>query len=728
MRFQHKCAWLTATAIYLLPSLASAQANDAPAASAEDTTTTSTFDIVVTASRRSQRLQDTALAVNAVSSDELNAAGLTDTASLQRAVPNLQFSTTAGSSFVYLRGIGSNVYGSFSDNSVATYVDGVYIPNASAAVQELFDVDRVEVLRGPQATLYGRNATGGAILINTARPSNTFTASGDMQIGNMGEQRYRAMVSGPLIGDVLSGRVAVVRHRHDGYSTNLLTGDDFNDQDFWGIRGSLLAQATDNLTLTLIGNYSKESGSPGASKAINPNSLPFAVFHAPFSPDPRASYHNLKDSSPSKSYGVNLRIAWDTEIGQLASVSSYNRYKLGPVFLDLDDSSASLLEYQGQVSDTKFYYQDLTFTSKPDSGPFGWMLGGTALKQDTDGIQPTLTPGGVSLNYTTTKVTGFAVYAQADYAILSQLKLVAGLRYSKETREGTALSSFNGSPAFFQENKQSWDDVSPKFSLEYRPIKDTLIYLSATKGFKSGAFDPINVSSSAKPENIWSYEAGLRTELFDRRLTLNLTAFHYDYKDLQVFNGVVNGSQVQTFLQNAGKATVNGLEFEPTLRLIKNLRIGGNLSLLDGKYADGTILADIANGIPGRPGVPAVVQSYDVGGNPMIQAPKVTATAFIDWTIPLADGGSIQFYGDYFHQSKRYFTAFKDESLSAGGYDLANLRLTYNLAGDRFYIAGFVRNVGNTLVRSQVSRTPPFGTLETYAPPRLYGGEVGFRF
>lgn len=727
MRLPLKFACLLATAAFHLPAMAQTDVSAAPEATEADPN-----DIVVTASRRAERLQDTALAVNAVTAEQLENAGLTDTSALQRSVPNLQFSTSAGSSFVYLRGIGSNVFGTFSDNSVATYVDGVYIPRSSAAIQELFDVERVEVLRGPQATLYGRNATGGAILITTARPSDEFEASGDMAFGNYGDRRFRAMVSGPIAGEGLSGRLSVVRHRRDGYSRNLSTaGGRFNSQDYWGLRGTLLAEPTDNLTITLTGNYSNEDGAPGGSKSIDSNSLPFRAPPAgrgqPFSDDPRASYHNVTDHSPSENYGANLRINWDVGVGDITSNTAINRYKLGPVFVDLDDSGASLLEYQGQVSNTTFYYQDLTFASHADSGPLGWLLGGTILREDTDGIQPTLTPGGVSLNFTSTKVDAFAVYGQLDYNITSQLKVVGGLRYSKETREGTALSSFNGGPAVPQANKRTWDDVSPRASIEFRPGNDLLVYVSATKGFKSGAFDPINANSSAEPEKIWSYEAGLKSQLFDRLLTFNLTAFHYDYRDLQVFNGVVNGSQVQTFLQNAGKATVNGVEIEPSLNF-KNFRIGGNLSLLDGQYSSGTVLADIANGIPGRPGVPAVVQYKDVGGNPMVQAPKVTATVFADLTIPFADGGSLQLYADYFYQSKRYFTAFKDPTLDAPGYDIVNLRATYRLPGDQFYIAAFVRNAGNTLVRSQVSRTPPFGTLETYAPPRLYGGEVGFRF
>lgn len=721
---------LLLSAALCLPTMAHAQgaSKDAPIAERD---TLDPQDIIVTASRRAERVQDTAIAVNAFGSEQLEAAGLTDTSALQRAAPSLQFATSAGSSFVYLRGIGSNIFGSFSDNSVATYVDGVYVPRQTAAVQELFDIDRVEVLRGPQATLYGRNATGGAIMIATAAPSDSFTASGDVEYGNYDTLRVRAMVSGPIAGDALKARIAVIRHRRDGYSTNLATGADYDDKDLWAVRGTLLAEPTDNLSITLSGNWSKESGAPGASKSVDPNSLPFRTppFGAgtPFSPDPRASYRSLVDSNPQENYGANLRVNWDLGPAELVSNSAFNRYEIGPNFLDLDDSLAPLLEYRGETSVTKFYYQDLSLTSERGSR-LGWLFGATLLHQKTGGELPTLTPGGLSLTRTNTEVDAFAVYGQLDFNITDTLRAVGGLRYSKETRDGIASQSFAGSPFFTQTNKKSWDDVSPKIGLEYRPNPDTLVYLSATKGFKSGSFDPINVSNSADPEIIWSYEAGVKAELFDRLLMLNLTAFHYDYKDLQIFSGVVNGSLVQTFIENAGKANVNGLEFEPTLRFSKDFRMGGSLTLLDGQYASGTILADLANARPGAPGFPATVNYFDVGGNRMIQSPKVTTTLYADWTIPLANGGSIQLYGDYFYQSRRFFSAFEDPTLSAKGYEVVNLRATFNFPGDRFYVSGYIRNAGNTLIRSQISRTPPFGTLESYAAPRLYGAQVGVRF
>ena len=670
--------------------------------------------------------------MNAVSADRLDAANVTDTAGLQTTVPSLNIATSAGSSFVYVRGVGSNVFGSFTDNSVATYVDGVYIPRNTYAIQELFDVDRVEVLRGPQATLYGRNATGGVILISTAAPTDTVKASADFQVGNHDSLRARGMISGPLVDGLLSARFSAVRSKHAGYSKDLGTGQRYDDKDFWAVRGALRATPAPNLTITLSGNYSKENGAPGTIKAIDPNAFPFVTTPAgpgaPFSADPRASYYSVVDSNPMKSYGGNLRVALDTSIGVLQTNTAYNRYRLGPTVLDLDDSIVPLLEYRGQLSTTDFFYQDITLTSKPGDSRFDWLLGFTYADEDTGGLLPVLTPGGLSSTISGTKVKSYAGYAELGFRISRQLRIVGGLRYSSEERFGTSARTIAGTTATGT-NRKKWTDWSPRASLEFRPADDILVYASATRGFKSGAFDPQNVASAANPESIWNYELGLRTQFFDRRLTLNATAFHYDYRDLQIFNGLLQGTQVLTFLQNAGRAKVDGLELEGSFLAVEGVRIGGTLSFLNGRYSQGTVLADLANAIPGRPpATPAIVQYLDVGGNRMIQSTRFTGTAFVEIEVPLGSVGRLQFYADYFRQSRRYFTAFEDPTVSAPAYDTINARLTYHLPGDNIYIAAYVRNAGNTLVTSIMSRQPPFGTTETYAPPRLTGIEVGFRF
>lgn len=681
-------------------------------------------DIVVTAGRVPATAQSTALTVNVLSAKNLEASGVVDTTQLQTQVPNLQFQSATGTSFVYLRGIGSAVFGIFGGNSVATYIDGVYVPQQNAAAQNLLDVDRVEVLRGPQATLYGRNATGGAILINSARPEFDVSGSADAQYGNYNAWRLRGVVNVPLSDDVAL-RVSGVHSRRDGYSTNLTDGSGFDTSDYWGVRTALRYRPSDRLDMTLTGSYTDESGAPGDSKASQPNTLPFLPpprgRGQPFVDNPREAYHDIADSLPGGQWSLTLNAKWDAGFADLTSTTGFAKYRQGPIFLDVDDTAAALLEYRGNTVHTRFLYQDLLLTSRPDSGPLEWMLGGTASREDTTQNARVLNPGGLPpFTITVTDVEAYALYGQLGYSLTPHLKLVAGLRYSYEQRWG---SSRLETAATATSARASWSDVSPRFSAEYRLAENALIFVNVTKGFKSGTFDPQNVTNIAKPEAIWSYEAGVKSELLDRKLTFNLTGFHYDYRRLQIFQGVLSGGRIVTFLQNANSARVDGIEVEGAYSLTRGLRIGGNFAWLDARYDSGTPLVDTAN----SPSASSVVRA-DVGGNPLPQAPRFTWTLFGDWRIDLGPAGRLDLHADYFRQSKRYFTSFKDPTLMAPAYDVVNARLAYTLPGDRYYVALYGRNLGDTLIYYGSARVPPFGNSDHYAPPRTYGVELGVKF
>lgn len=681
-------------------------------------------DIVVTAGRVPSTAQDTALTVNVIPAKSLEASGVVDTTQLQVKVPNLQFQSATGTSFVYLRGIGSAVFGIFGGNSVATYIDGVYVPQQNAAAQNLLDVDRVEVLRGPQATLYGRNATGGAILINSARPQFDLSGSADVQYSNYDALRLRGVLNLPL-DDKLAVRVSAVRSKHDGYSTNLTDGSGFDTSDYWGVRGALRFRPSARFDVTLIASYTDESGAPGNSKASQPNTLPFRAPPAgrgqPFSSDPRASYHDITDSLPGGQWSLTLNAKWDAGFADLNSTTGYAKYRQGPIYLDVDDSGAALLEYRGNTVDTRFLYQDLLLSSRPGTGRFDWLVGGTVQREDTEQDARVLNPGGLPpFTITNTTVDTYAMYGQLGYALVPQLKLVAGLRYSYERRWGSSRLDTATTATSAQ---ASWNDLSPRFSLEYRPAQGVLVFANITKGFKSGTFDPQNVTNIAQPESIWSYEGGVKTEWWNKRATLNLTAFHYDYSKLQIFQGVLSGGRIITFLQNANAAGVNGVEVEGGVNVTRELRVGGNFAWLDARYRSGTPLVDAAN----SPSATSVVRA-DVGGNPLPQAPRFTWTLFGDWHIDLGREGKVDLHADYFRQTKRYFTSFRDPTLMAPAYDVINARLSYTFPGDRVYLAFYGRNLGNALIYYGSARVPPFGNSDHYAPPRTYGVEAGIKF
>ncbi|SEK06214.1 iron complex outermembrane recepter protein [Sphingobium sp. AP50] len=696
-------------------------------------TVTNNADIVVTASRQATSLQDTALNINVVSAERLAASGVTDTSQLQRVVPNLQFSSSGQSSFVYLRGIGSNIFGGFSSNSVATYVDGVYAASQGLSTQELFDVQRVEVLRGPQATLYGRNATGGAILLSTENPTDTLSAKFDSDFGNYNNVRVSAAVSGPVIGDTVKARIAVLKYTHDGYTTNLRTGDGIDTRDYWAVRGTLLIDPSETISVTIKGNYARENGAPGSSYPLEPNSaafsngppFPFPPFGpqwlaSRYSSNPREVYNDIINHLPTETYGGLLKVDLDLGGANLVSTSSYQADKIGPTFQDLDDSEALIRGYFPGFSEGKYYFQDVILSSNPGSGPLNWMVGGTYTKEKTKGGGAFLTQYGPfgdpvePSSFASDKA--YAVYGQASYDLSSMFRVLAGLRYTSETRSGRSGAS---------SKKVTWEDISPKFSLEFRPRADLLAYVSATKGFKSGVFDPRDLNNVGNPEKIWNYEAGVKATFLDGRATFNANAFYYDYTDLQVFSGRQttnpNTGQVEIIplVQNAGSATVKGIEVETTIRPTDIFTVGANIGYLDAHYGKGSIQADTS--VAGNPLI-------DINGYRMLQAPKFSGSLFLEANLPLGDESSLVFNADVFHQSSRYFTAFEDASLKTGSYTTANARLTYNLPGNNVYVAGYIRNIGNTLIVQSIGRVLPVGRAASYGAPRLYGVQMGFRF
>lgn len=687
--------------------------------------------IVVTASRQATSLQDTALNVNALSDEKLLASGVNDTTQLQNLVPNLQFTSSGQSGFIYLRGIGSNIFGSFSSNSVASYVDGAYVATQAVSAQEFYDIERVEVLRGPQATLYGRNATGGAILLSTANPTKELLIKGDLDYGNYDSLRATAVVSGPVIGDTVSARVAVLRTRRDGYSVNLRTGDRFDSRDFWAARATLLIEPTEHIQISIKGTYTKEDGAPGNSHALDPNSAAFqngpAFPFPPFGPQwtasrfasgPREAYNDVVNHQPTETYGTNIKIEFDLGPVSLISTSAYQRTKSGPTFQDLDDSEAVIRGYLPAFSSADDYFQDLLLSSEPGTGKFQWMLGATFTSEKSSAGTAFLTQFGV-FGSPTEPVTfaadeSVSAYVQASFDISEKLRLVSGLRYSSETRKGRTAS---GSKAV------TWNDLSPRFSLEFRPVDGLLAYASATKGFKSGVFDPRDLNNVGSPERIWNYEVGLKSEMFDGRLILNANAFYYDYTNLQVFSGrlvTLNGQpQIVALVQNAGDATVKGVEIEATVHPTDNVTFGLNGGYLDGRYGAGSLLVDTS-----KPTNPVI----DINGFRMLQSPTLSGSFFGEVRIPLANDSSIVLNGDVSYQGARYFSAFEDATLHAGATATANARITYNLPGNNIYIAGYIRNISDKLVISSMMRVLPVGRAASYTAPRLYGVQAGFRF
>jgi iron complex outermembrane receptor protein len=615
----------------------------------------------------------------------------------------------------YIRGIGTDIASIGADPSVAFLLDGVYLPRLSTAMQDLYDVDRVEILEGPQGTLYGRNATGGVVNIISQLPTSDFTYKADAIYGNYNEQVYRASVSGPLDGsDDLTGRFTFARQSHDGYVENLTTGGSIDSVNDWASRGILRYQPSSKLDIVLSADLSWDGGSPATAVQVLSNDSPAVLFFGGIVPNnPYKTTENSPSEVDNTQGGVSAKVSWDLGGMKLTSLSAV-RFSHVDVAFDSDGTNANFLNTEA-VQDSKTASEDLQLTSGPGL-PLDWIIGlsyfNESASSDYNVNAPLL---GLNINPLATNVTNaYAAYAQGTYNLLDNLQVTAGLRYSYEIKHSTLDELASGVSAGAFVGSKGWNALTPKFGVQYFPTEQTMLYASATRGFKSGGFNStaLQTPQGFSPEYVWSYEAGIKNTFFDQHLRLNADAFYYDYSDLQV--NVFNAASITT-IENAAKATVEGLELEADAIPIDGWTLGANMSFLDPKY-DNYVSVN-----PDDPGAGPI----NLQGNTMVRAPKFTTDLSSEYTTPLSDMGSLTGRIEYFYRSRVYFTPYDEIGVSQPGYGLWNARLTYDFSSHPWSLSLFVNNLANQIYYQEKARTPGLvGTLGWVGDPRTFGVEL----
>lgn len=696
-------------------------------------------DLVVTALRRDTTLQRTPAAITALSGDEIASRGISNVEDIAAIVPGVSFGKNIGQVSIAVRGIGSDGVIALQDPRVGFYQDGVYIGRPDSQNAGLFDVESVQVLKGPQGTLYGRNATGGAVVVTSARP--TFDMDGYVRLGygNYNAATVDVAVGGP-VSDTLAVRFAGHYTRHDGYGRNVVTGTDIDDESQMGVRASILWKPVDDLEFLTIGDYSYESDRANglhyfgpAQPGLIPRGLQQGGFTLVRSRD------IASDIDPKvflRSYGVIEQISYDAGWGKIKSVTGYREVSTSNT-VDVDGTSLQLgidhlFDNASQVS------QEVTIDGK--IGRLGYLVGGQYFHEDIGpagaeiplnnrifGRPPSLQDGFFTLGYQ--KTDSFAAYGQLSYEIIDGLTITGGGRYSTEKKRITdtyqldltrpwtpGFADIVPQPGFPRRDSARFSRFTPTASIEYQITPQIFAFFNYSQGFKSGGY-AIGINQPAyRPEKITDYEGGVKTTLFGGVLTANLIGFHYDYSDLQVTQVRNN----QSFTENAASAKVDGFEFETSVRPMQGFTIGGNLAYVDARYQDYTSV---------DPSLPAA-GIQDLSGNRLSQAPKITFLVYIDKIWNLGDF-ELKVHGDYSYKSKQFYTPFENDLVSQDGYGIgsASVRLE-NIAG--WYVEGYVRNIGNELAASQVYvsslglfNAPVLGTL---IPPRTYGVSFGYNF
>jgi iron complex outermembrane receptor protein len=698
-------------------------------------------EIVVTADRTGLRaLQETPIAVSVVDGDLMDQQGLNTVTDLVAYVPNLAVSRNISGSIVSLRGIGSN---GGTDPSVATQVDGVYISN-SVAFTDFFDVERVEVLRGPQGTLYGRNTTGGTINFISRRPSDEFGGRMQVSYGNFAAVEASGYVTGPVLGDTLTASLALTYRERDAFFENIAPGGaDIDTNNNGGARLQVRWEPAANIDATTrIDYFTADQFIESYDHLLAP--LPFA---APLANSLVGSFDevalNFDQSMTLRTSGISEEINWNfAENFTLTSITSARRFQ-SRAQNDNDATELNLLAFRSG-SDTEQFSQEVDLRYDGDALNF---VAGVYYFSATDNPSSRVTAppsvftpanrSAARAALPTLETESIAVFANADYEIIDNLSVILGLRYTEETTSftqhftATSLNpaTFNANLAGFPVNfsiEDSDNALTPKFGLDYEVSDDIFLYASATRGFKSGGFNGQATSpltAGYAPELIWSYEVGAKTEWFEDRLRLNVTGFRYDYTDLQVRQLLGPGNSV---IANAASATVEGIEVEMLARPSPDLQFSAIGSFLDARY-ESFPTASIPGGfspyVPNQNCVGGVC-TIDASGNFLSDAPEWSGMFAVDYT-PTIGAYELAFHVDYSYRSERYFDPSNVAIASQDGYGLLNGNIRFSpLDNSGWEIGLFGRNLTDEDYYQTVSGNGivPGGIV---GDPRTYGVRVG---
>lgn len=694
-------------------------------------------EIVVTAERRATSLQKISAAIQVVTGENLTKIGIVDTENLQVRVPSMVNSRLGGpTQRPYIRGIGNDLYGIASGNSVATYVDGVYIPNSTQSFQAFNDLERVEVLKGPQAVLYGRNATGGTVLLTSKKPEFEFGGSGDISYGNYDDFQVRGVVTGPLVDDVIAVRLAAQYLDRDAFGKNLPSG---KGQDFFkniSVRGSMLMRLGETATALVVADYS-DLKTGDYVKTPNANAWNYQATVGQHVEDPWVRYGNHESYAPLKDQGVRLTLNWETGFGDVTSTTSFREFKYGPFTYDNDDVGQLLalptmppivlgeLWINGSVQESDQFSHE-TYLATPTDKPLRLIVGGSIFLEDADDLQRSFF---FAPRYSNRHLDNpaYAAFADAKYDLTEKLTISAGARYSYERKRyslqpltvtGAGVITGQGTTVTGRAN---WSDFTPRFGLEFRPTNDVMLFATATKGFKSGGFNTDNPANEFAPEDIWSYEGGIKSR-WGGWLTVNLSAFYYDYSNLQVQQVLLPSGR--SIVTNAASAKIRGLDGEVVIRPTDELTVGSNFALLDSEYGDLTLFNDLL----------AVPANVSVEGNTLKRAPKASVVTYVDYEVPVA-GGELALHGEAMYRSKTYYTPFQDEPHAQPGFWLLNANIRYSFDNGRQYISLYGQNLANKLYATSIEDVARFlGPLDGaplythYGQPRTYGVRYGINF
>lgn len=669
---------------------------------------------MVTAQKREERLQNVPVAVTALTAESLESKGVRSMTDLGTVTPGLVFPTVGIGGSPRIRGVGTQISVGGNENSVATYADGVYFPSAGANVMTFNNIEQVAVLKGPQGTLFGRNATGGLIQITTRDPGQS--AEGNVQIGygNHDTTSGNAYLGGGL-SDGLAADIAInYKNQQEGFGKNLFNGQDVGHSEQAAARSKWKAEFSDATSATLILDYSRIKGSFPAYRPTPDSGVPFSggKFDVNSDTQPRTD---------SEDYGVSLNLSHEFSGAKLVSISAYRDGDWKFQF-DSESLPLPLVNAIGAVPD-RMFSQEFQLISTSE-GPLDWVSGLYYFNRDSGLVGQLIAPAfGFNEDIAIGQDTeSFAGYGQATYEVTEDTAVTLGLRLTTETKSLAASGALHF-PAFDvplgpvadsqRETKLTW-----RAAIDHHLTQDVMVYASYNRGFKSGGYDPSQIGVSyIKPEVLDAFEVGLKSELLDNRLRINGAGYYYDFKNIQL-NTYVNGLPS---IYNGESAKIYGFDLDLAAVPVTGLTLTAGVGYVHDRFDDFPIARTAALPTGG------IIQIADgrAKGKRLPNTPDWTVNLGVEYAVPIG-GANLTLSGDYFH-STEWFSEPENRTRQ-DRYSLVNASAILSFADDRYTVTAWGKNLGNTAYASQLFIQVPFADVVAMAEGRTYGVTLGAKF
>ena len=713
-------------------------------------------EITVTAQRREQSVQDVPIAISAFSGSFLNETGIDNTMDLEMVTPGLTYGRQLNGAVPFIRGVGTQTTSAGQDSSVASYVDDVYVSSSVGSVMRLANIERVEVLKGPQGTLFGRNATGGLMHVITKTPEHETQGTAELSYGNHDTLEAKFYVTTGL-SDNIAVDLSVLYHDQDeGWGENIPTGEDVNRGEETNIRNKWLITPSENTDIVVSLSYADIKNSFGTSMRLDEGALGVdgqliyggllqqgvdpataaSIAASQATTEPDDFWDLTADIDPEaniEQYGFSVHLTHAFEDFELVNITAYNETTADQYFAQEGTPFPNLLPVLlDQFTET--WTQEFRISSATDN--MDWIAGVYLLDEEA-GYDPTIVGGefiGLQTGGSLTALQdnnqqdtfSWAVFAQADYNFTDRTTLTLGLRYTEDEREisGTSSGLQGDIPLLVTEldDDETWEETTWRIALSHDFSDSTTSYISYNRGFKSGVFD-MNVldplggaNDPVEPETLDAYEIGVKSDLLDGRLRLSAAAFYYEYDDLQVLVSVPGGTQ----LFNAAEATMAGGELDMNALVGENLTINMGLSVLDTEYdefPEGP--AFIPTGIGGNTQITA-----DLEGNELPRSPEFTFNLSAIYDVETSIG-RINASAHYYHNDGFYWESENRTELDS--HDIVNAQVSWHSDDDAYYVSLY----GNNLTDEEYSSfgiSSALGDFVSPGAPRTYGMRVGVNF